>query len=202
MDFIYINENSLPKKLCEDLINAFENSKQYQYKGVIYSGLNTDVKDTTDLKLPFFVNQLRDAENLYDLNTELYKILSEELKIYIDKFLKECISIRHAKLYDTGFQMQKYNKGIGKFTYHDDFNISKEDNSKRILTYIWYINTVEEGGETVFGDNIWIKPEAGKLIIFPCCWTYPHKGCIPLSNDKYIITGWFHSNDKDFLGNT
>jgi len=201
MDFIYINRDSLSTQLCEELITAFENSEEYQYKGVVHSGLRLDIKDTIDLKLPLFIEDCPKRKNLYQLNAQLYEILYAELKKYMNEFLKSCVSIQHTKFHDTGFQMQKYIKGTGKFTYHDDFCISDTNNSKRILTYLWYINTVEEGGETVFGDNIQIKPEAGKLVIFPCCWTYPHKGCIPISADKYIITGWFYSNDTDFISN-
>ena len=35
-----------------------------------------------------------------------------------------------------------------------------------------------------------IKPEAGKLLLFPASWTFPHCGQMPISHDKYIITGW------------
>ena len=37
-----------------------------------------------------------------------------------------------------------------------------------------------------------IKAEKGKLLIFPSSWTYIHRGNIPISDDKYIITGWVH----------
>jgi hypothetical protein len=40
-----------------------------------------------------------------------------------------------------------------------------------------------------------VKPEAGKLLFFPATWTYPHRGMMPISNDKYIITGWIYLND-------
>ena len=60
----------------------------------------------------------------------------------------------------------------------------------RKLTFLWYINDVEEGGETEFFGNHKIKPEAGKLILFPASWTFPHCGKMPISDDKYIITGW------------
>jgi hypothetical protein len=60
------------------------------------------------------------------------------------------------------------------------------------LTYIWYLNDVNEGGETIIWDNHKIKPTTGKLLLFPATWTYPHSGLMPISNDKYIITGWIY----------
>jgi hypothetical protein len=57
---------------------------------------------------------------------------------------------------------------------------------------MWYLNDVEEGGETEFFGNYKIKPETGKFVLFPATWTYPHAALVPRSGDKYIITGWFY----------
>jgi len=66
-------------------------------------------------------------------------------------------------------------------------------NCVRILTYIWFLNDVSEGGEIEFGNkDLIVKPEVGKLIIFPSTWTYSYKQNYPLSNDKYLIIGGFY----------
>ena len=62
----------------------------------------------------------------------------------------------------------------------------------RVITFLWYLNTVEEGGETELLGSVNIKPERGKLLLFPASWTFPHRGKMPISHDKYIVTGWFH----------
>jgi len=68
--------------------------------------------------------------------------------------------------------------------------------SHRIITYLWYLNDVEEGGETLF-HNFKIKPKTGSLLLFPATWTYKHSGAMPISNDKYIITGWVWINENE-----
>ena len=35
------------------------------------------------------------------------------------------------------------------------------------------------------------KPEAGKLVMWPCDWTHLHRGITSPTETKYIITGWF-----------
>ena len=91
--------------------------------------------------------------------------------------------------------IQKYKKFQGKYTYHHDFYNDYESKRHRTVTYLWYLNDVEEGGETEFWGSYNIKPKKGKLIFFPATWCFPHRGKMPISSDKYIITGWFYEKD-------
>ena len=63
--------------------------------------------------------------------------------------------------------------------------------SKRLLAYTIYLNDVEEGGETEFlYYPKRIKAKKGTLCLFPCGFTHTHRGNPPISNIKYIATGW------------
>jgi len=202
MEFIYINPTSLSDEICEDIIYLYNKDKLLGSKGQTYIGVNTYVKDTWDLNISRLVKNENNKEWI-----EIYKLLSNELfdnlKIYIsklsdnDKYNKYHLDnsskfkiINKNPLKVDVFQIQKYEPNIGKFIYHDDFHCSLEKKTFRLITFLWYLNNVEEGGETEFLGNYKIKPETGKLILFPATWTYPHCAEIPISNAKYIITGW------------
>ena len=59
------------------------------------------------------------------------------------------------------------------------------------LTFILYLNDIEEGGETEFlYYSKRIKAEKGKLIMWPAGFTHTHRGNPPLTDVKYILTGW------------
>ena len=59
----------------------------------------------------------------------------------------------------------------------------------RYLVFLWYLNDVADGGETVFVDiDMKVAPRAGRLLVFPPYWMYQHAGLPPVSNDKYIIS--------------
>jgi hypothetical protein len=61
----------------------------------------------------------------------------------------------------------------------------------RLLAYTLYLNDVDEGGETEFlYYHKRLKPKAGTLAIWPAGFAHTHRGNPPLSNEKYIITGW------------
>lgn len=200
-ELIYINKNSLSRELCEEIIEMFENNElcnKIKSKGCIVSGVNTLVKDTYDVCLPINSDD-NEINNVIDvlareLNTNIFKY-NEFLKKYNINIEKNTFFLQ----YET-FQIQKYIKNIGKFTYHEDSMIDFNEYKYRVFTYLWYLNDVEEGGETEFLNNkIKVKPEAGKLILFPACWTFPHKGHMPISNNKYIVTGWVFINQNKYL---
>ena len=176
--YVLINKTSLSKPLCNEIIERFERQENKR-DGSIASGIFKDIKNTTDFHL------CEDSENWKDIDKVLSNELSKALEEYIVR-LKG--SFGYNSMSDKGFQIQRYEKGVGKYNIHNDFIHNKEE--ARIITYLWYLNTIEEGGETNFLDRGIVKAEQGKLILFPACWTYPHGGVMPVSDNKYIITGW------------
>jgi hypothetical protein len=193
-EFIYIKKNNLPKDLCLTLMDLFETDTDV-YNGVTFSGYRPDVKQSLDLKIVKNKNKIHEKCDI-----ELYELLKNELQNYFNLIKKKdykSFSLINVK--DSGFLLKKYIKNEGFYNYHNDFKIEKNknnnNNSYRIVTYLWYLNDVEEGGETsFFNGKIKIKPEQGKLIIFPASWTYPHAGLTPKSSNKYIVSGWVYTD--------
>ena len=184
-NYCFINKNSISKEICNEIIQLFENSK-HKHDGATAGGVNKNVKDTTDL-----VIDKNDSEW-----KEIYTLLENELqrntRRYVEKAdnnnkdLKEFKRFQGSLSFET-IQVQKYVKNTGKYIYHHDGRI--HENRARKITFLWYLNDITDGGETEFQD-FKVRPEAGKLILFPALWTYPHRGNVPISDDKYIMTGW------------
>ena len=86
-------------------------------------------------------------------------------------------------------KIQKTNPGGGYHVWH--FESSNINSSRRLGVYILYLNDVDVGGETEFLYlRQRIEPKKGRLVIFPSGYVFTHRGNPPLSNDKYIMTGW------------
>jgi hypothetical protein len=188
--YIYVKNNSISDEVCDYLINVFENDASHLvYKGVTISGLS-DTKITFDLKLSKNINKYDDYI-FHELNSNL----NAYFQTLATKYEGHVIALKNLK--DTGYQIQKYISNIGIYHYHHDSLYAKDEptTQTRILTFIWYLNTVDEGGETeFFNGRIKIKPEKGKLLFFPSTWTYMHKGNMPISGNKYIVTGWVYAD--------
>lgn len=88
-----------------------------------------------------------------------------------------------------GMKLQRTKIGGGYHIWHAE--AMDKSTCNRLMAYILYLNDVEEGGETEFlYYPKRIKPEAGTLLLFPASYTHTHRGNPPLSESKYIITGW------------
>ena len=69
-----------------------------------------------------------------------------------------------------------------------------------LLLFMFYLNDVEEGGSTDFYyQDASIQPKAGRMVIAPAYFTHTHRGQIPVSNDKYILTSWVLFNRAEQL---
>ena len=180
--YIIIYENTLSKELCESIIKSFEENNEQHYVGGTIKGIDLNIKNTKEM---VFSNSIL---NKYD--NYLFESLRTHLKMYFNVNTPFFMDID-----DTGYQIQKYVANEGFYTTHVDSETVLRNNKlgTRVITFIWYLNDVEEGGETFF-DNLKIKPKTGSLLLFPATWTYPHRGGMPISNDKYIITGWVWDN--------
>jgi len=195
MEYIY-TAPSLSHEICDRIIQQYEESS-IKYEGVTLSGLDKNIKDTCDLSIP---------ENWDEINQGLIVELEKHMNIYI-KLIESGANYRKDNNYGNEFHhfheytqqhpfiIQRYEKNIGKYVYHDDSKV--EQTKTRTITYIWYLNDVIEGGETeFFGGSFKVRPEKGKLLLFPALWCYPHRGNIPISSNKYIVTGWLYTENK------
>ena len=189
--FIYENNNSLSPEICEEIINLFENSRE-KYDGRTLGGVNKKIKDTTDM----VISKSGKWSNIYEcLENELRHNVQKYISSLYCKYADKDHVLIGEKLEVTPFMVQRYIQNEGKYVYHNDFHIDKKNNMYRQLTYVFYLNNVIEGGETeFFNGEISINPQCGKLIIFPSSWTFPHCGKMPISSNKYIITGWMYND--------
>lgn len=192
--FVKIIPNSLSKSLCSTIIELYHEDP-FKHYGVCGDGdVHKNIKKSID-------SQIDTSERWRRVRNALGKELQYQLKTYFKDIESLNTSVWEPclrsinKLECETFQIQRYQKQEGRFVYHtdNDTNINNNKARTRIITYLWYLNDVEEGGETVVFDNIKIKPEAGKLLLFPASWMFPHKGNVPISNDKYIVTGWAYT---------
>lgn len=192
--YLYVVNSSFSTTECEEMIRQFENEQSNHYNGQTGGGYTPNIKRTTEINITH-------TPSWSKWNDLCFKKLNIALQQYAKHCMKKChndvlFNILFNKggiISDTGYQLQKYQKEQQFYKWHQDGSIRPGVDQHRIVTYLWYLNDVDEGGETLFFHGK-VKPKKGTLILFPACWNYNHKGETPISNDKYIITGWVYSN--------
>lgn len=195
--YIFLLENELSKEQCNKIIDKFEADSRLR-QGIIHRGVDLNVKNSIDLPISEFANSDWKEEDALFFNIinnairRYYGHLNSKHDFHIFT-TGEPYYYRQFSTYttDTGYQIQKTEPGKG-YVWHNDF---AHDNQKaRELTYILYLNDVDEGW-TQFYNGDQISPRAGRVVIFPATWTYVHQGYPPLQT-KYLMTGWVHCNLK------
>ena len=91
-----------------------------------------------------------------------------------------------------------YSNEYDRFDRHVD--VMDYASARRFLAFFIYLNDVEEGGETEFvnlkkkGTYIPYKitPKAGRMVVFPPMFPWPHAGLRPVSNMKYLLHSYLH----------
>ena len=179
-DFIYVERDALPKSFCNNVIEKFEQDDRKR-QGQVGGGVCLEIKRSSDLS----ISELDDWES-YD--QAFFRCLNNGLKKYLRFLPEEYIKNKALSELgnDTGYQIQRTQPGDHYIWHHDQ-------TKTRLVTFIWYLNDVKNGGYTEFIDGTRIKPEAGKLIIFPATWDFLHRGVSPKTETKYLCTGWVHA---------
>ncbi len=183
-DFFGIYEKSLGADFCSDVIQRFENDPR-KVTGKVGDGqYRPDFKDTTEID---FVEVRQGWEDVINTaNLRLSRHLSDYMPRWAEAF--KAVEVHHE-----GFRMVRYDIGQ-QFDWHSD-NIG--GSYTRVLTAVWYLNTVTEGGATEFkftGQSI--QPVVGRFLIHPVGWPFFHRDAPPVSGPKYIIMTQLHQKRR------
>ena len=176
---IQVYDNVLEHNICNFLINLFEQNTDKQERIE-----NNKKPNFTQFN---FTKNSNTSSELQLIHNHLIQIVFQYKKIYYDIIGDYGFPSQHNF---EEFRIKKYNNdGNDLFDTHID--VIDYSSARRFLSFFWYLNDVEVGGETVF-ENLIITPKIGRMVIFPPFWMFPHKGNIPISNTKYLLSTYLH----------
>ncbi len=177
--FIFEKQKALPVDICSEMVRRFEANTNDQYEGRIGQTAQKEksIKQSTDLVVS-------GKQHWKDIDRELFRSLGQAIVEFREEF-----PFFKGPFKDSGYAIQRTNPG--EF-YHWHIDGGSHEFSQRQLVAIWYLNDVAgPGGETEFSfQDVKIRPEAGKLLLFPPFWTHEHRGATLQEGLKYIATTW------------
>jgi len=192
-DTIMIIHDVFTKEECEEIINhvpvAVKRYTNIDYnKEPLGQGPNSSDRQDSQYTGRMIVTTIPHKNEDYYIN-KLKECLIGAINVYAmqfpiikDMFLEKC------GVFFDGFKVQRTQVGGGFHKWHFE---DLEDRS-RFLVWTLFLNDVKEGGETEFlYKNTRVPAKQGSLCLFPSDWTHLHRGNPPISNEKWIMTGWY-----------
>ena len=185
-DYVKVIDNSLSLDVCKKLIDLYHNPI------------------SEDKKIHFQRNQSPNYTLLnFTENIKMDTSLHRECELAaLDAIKKYKAEVRDASWWPSVYGFEQFrikyyrNNDDDMFKTHVDS--ATFSSSKRFLLFFWYLNDVDEGGETTIDNlGIKIKPKTGRLVMFPPYWMYPHTGLKPVSGPKYLLSTYLHFIKED-----
>ena len=183
---IAIIDNAFSDDTCKSYIEHFENNPEHHYVGNFCIGYDctSSIDETlkTAIEMKFPIEWLSDTFNT---------LMIEYLEKYVGDVDWDYTSLwYHGSRYSSS-KCKKYIKGVGHYNHIHQEKDGFPDLKNRLFSLLLYLNNVAEGGETVFPlHEVSVKPETGKLVIFPPGFPYLHYATMPISDHKYAINSW------------
>jgi Rps23 Pro-64 3,4-dihydroxylase Tpa1-like proline 4-hydroxylase len=179
LSFIYEVCGALTPEVCAEIDRRFEANPEHQYQGRIGQTQSRDlsIKRSTDLTVS-------DKPEWKDIDRILFRSMGAALGRIRERF-----PFFKGPFKDMGYAIQRTNPGE---YYHWHIDGGSHEFSYRQLVAVWYLNDVPgPGGETEFlFQGVKVRPEQGKLVLFPPFWTHEHRGVTLQRGVKYIATTW------------
>lgn len=179
---------ALDAETCAEIVRLFEASDKRVPGSVGPYGtgggtVDPEVKSSLDLDVA-----LEDQEVWLPYVAAMRDAVGRAVCDYIDRIISLHFIRSPYGIINTGLQLQGYQpNGQDGFKVHIDR--ASLESSRRELACLIYLNDVDEGGETCFPiQRKAVKPEVGKVVVFPAGFTHPHEARTPVSGPKLVAS--------------
>ena len=185
--------NFLDKSLCESLINKYENLVDSEFVEAKMGKGPVGVSACHGNCSQCSCNRM-DLNNHPDFREDIGVIarkLINHLEVYKDDVKMDPWQWPEKYNFEF-FKIKRYTPNRDAHNQHVDVRTLKS--APRFINFLIYLNDDFEGGHTKFqltGKEV--KPETGKLFMFPPMWPWLHSGEPPTGNrPKYLFLSHLH----------
>lgn len=182
---LFTIDDFLSDEHCNHFISLIdENSERSKISGGENGWDVSDYRTSSTSTLPLDDTIVKSVDDLIHEATDIDKELGEHIQ---------------GQKYEVGQQFKMHTDYFDKGS--SDYDIHTKDKGQRTMTFMIYLNDVEEGGETEFHNlGLKFKPKKGQAVVwhnidenFKENPDTIHSGLPVIKGTKYIITKWFRT---------
>ena len=189
--FIQAYSDVFSSSLCDNLIETYERlwrEKEEQLKKISLCYTESGQKVCGACNC-----QRLDIMQHHEFN-EPFKIIMNGIQRVLNQYKKD------ARLHpcqwpkEHGYEHLRIKRYYCDDNQQHDFHadVTNIESAKRFLSIICYLNDDFDGGETYFPHfNLQVTPKKGTILLFPCTWSYLHKGNPSINGHAKYILGSF-----------
>ena len=177
-EFVKVYDNVISDVLSKQLIDKFEAFPQH-HEEIVLDGH----RSFTQVTLQQHPEWESLASHLQNVFFEYIDIYSKDINT-VDGQFPEQFAFEQ-------FRMKRYlPNDVDEFRDHVD--VGNYNSARRFLVFFLYLDDNEQGHTTFPQWNIAVKPEIGRMLMFPPMWTHLHAGTKAVHKPKYIIGSYLH----------
>ena len=180
-DYIYVVKNALSLNLCDDILNEFKNSNEWQDTIVGSGKVEKSIRNCETIVISFPHVIQKNSEVRHKLDNAIFDGAAKCIQEYNNKF-------PHCNIEeDSGYELLKYPQECFYTQHVDSFKARP-----RAVSCSFILNDDFEGGEFAFFDRELVyKLEKGDALMFPSNFMYPHEVMPVTKGTRYSIVTWF-----------
>lgn len=182
-NYIGVFDNVISELDCERIINRFEALDR-----------STDFRQISEGERQFEHGRLGRSDNsmffeqvAHDENDFIQGVVGN----CVERYAKEYVGLQGKRIASFCCKVQRTRSQGGYHVWHCEHG-GDVGSMRRALVWILYLSTHADSGETEFlQQGVRVKPQAGRVVIWPASFTHPHRGNPVYNETKYIATGWY-----------
>lgn len=179
--FVEAYSNRLGPEYCQMIIDRFEADERRHPSTV---GRTHKIEHPDRSGTILFLNDTMD--DWKDVVAQTHTAIAKAVAEYASRFPALTEHLESGRVGCRYPRIERVDPGQG-FKWHAD-NASM-DSAERVIACLLYLSDIKDGGETEFAhQGLKIRPEAGKIVVFPPYWTHLHQGISPANGVKYTMS--------------
>ena len=180
--FVKVYDDVIPQTACSDILSYFHFHNDKAIASGVENG-QSDIAIRRAAEMNISIKGGPQAVQIHDFLVSASKTVMEWYYEDVAEYAEWLNPITSME----SFRIKHYDMNEGYYKTHVD-NVGE-----RMFAVIFYLNDVTKGGETEFPlMKMKVPPKAGRVLVFPTTFMYPHQALVPVSNDKIMIQGYIN----------